>query len=55
MADPYTPTRADDERTLTMLRLRDSGLSLSEIARRCSATKGCVQGRLRRIDRDSAE
>lgn len=49
------PTRADDERALHVLRLRDAGKSSAEIARAAGLRDGsAVRAFLSRLDRDCA-
>lgn len=44
--------RTDDEEILTMLAMRDRGLTRGQIAMRLGITKGTVSGALFRVDRD---
>ncbi|KFI27793.1 hypothetical protein CN97_00865 [Haematobacter massiliensis] len=43
-----------DHEILTALQFRDEGYSLGAIARAMGKSKGAVQGKLRRLDRDYA-
>lgn len=47
-----TPTRADDERLLTMLDLRDhDGLTSTQQSQRFRTSRGSVIGAFRRVDK----
>lgn len=50
---PFIP-RTDDEAILTMLAMRDRGLTRGQIAMRLGVTKGTVSGAIFRVDRDFA-
>ena len=50
-----THTRADDERLLEWLQLRDEGLTLKAISARTGASIGKIQGALFRLDKDMLE
>lgn len=51
---PFIP-RTDDEAILTMLAMRDRGLTRGQSAMRIGVTKGTVSGALFRVDRDLAK
>ena len=48
------PREWSDDDLLSILRLRDDGLSLVKIGRAIGRTSGSVQSMLRRLDRDYA-